>query len=42
MLGGAVEHAGKREYGVTPLNMGDSILFDDTGDKERLSYEPHR
>ena len=33
MLGGAVEHAGKREYGVTPLNMGDSILFDDTGDK---------
>lgn len=33
MLGGAVEHADKREYGVTPLNMGDSILFDDTGDK---------
>ena len=33
MLGGLVEHAGKREYGVTSLRMGDSPLFNNIGDK---------
>lgn len=33
MLGGLVEHAGKREYGVTLLCMGDSPLFNNIGDK---------